>query len=186
MTNKTYDFSAMDFSRVCVIGSAGSGKTTFSKALGQMLDRDITHLDKILWGENWMELTHQQHVDILAPVVENPTWIIDGLWCKTLEMRYKRATLVIFLNYKPTLCAWRAFCRSVKNTGKQRDDLALGCVEKVNFPFYKYILNFRKNSLPKIVDIQQRYPNVQLVNLCSPTQTQQFIAQLKDYLVANN
>ena len=92
MTKPAYDFSQMDFSRVCVIGSAGSGKTTFCKALGNLLGRQVTHLDKILWGENWTELTREQQVQILTSVVETDQWIIDGLWASTLEMRYKRAT----------------------------------------------------------------------------------------------
>ena len=185
MTKVSYDFSAMDFSRVAVIGSAGSGKTTFSKSLGNLFGKDVIHLDKILWGQNWVELTHQEHVKILEPIVNEPSWIIDGLWAKTLEMRYKNATLVIFLNYKPTLCAWRAFCRSIKHTGKQRDDLALGCVEKVNFPFYRYILNFRKNSLPKIKAMQQTYPDVPVVCFATPKQTQAFLNQLEKHLLDN-
>ncbi len=179
---KTYDFNSMDFSRVAIIGSAGSGKTTFTKTLGRLFNRDVVHLDKILWGQNWTELTNQQHLQILEPIVAQQSWIIDGLWAKTLDVRYKNATLVIFLDYKPTLCAWRAFWRSVKHGGKQRDDLALGCVEKVNFGFYKYILNFRKNSLPKIQQAQQNYPNVPIVSFKNPRQTQRFLQQLKQHL----
>jgi adenylate kinase family enzyme len=182
MTKPAYDFSQMDFSRVCVIGSAGSGKTTFCKALGNLLGRQVTHLDKILWGENWTELTREQQVQILTSVVETDQWIIDGLWASTLEMRYKRATVVIFLNYKPTLCAWRAFTRAIKHKGKQRDDLATGCIEKIDFSFYNYILKFRKHSLPKIQQLQHDYPTVPVVCLNTPNQTQQFVEQLQVYI----
>lgn len=182
MTKLTHDFSQMNFDRVAIIGSAGSGKTTFAKTLGSLLGRQVVHLDKILWGENWTQLTHEQQTQILAPVVDSDQWIVDGLWASTLEMRYKRATLVIFLNYKPSLCAWRAFTRSVKHRGKQRDDLATGCVEKINPPFYKYILTFRKHSLPKIVAMQQAYPNVPVIAFTTPKQTQQFVEQLQAYV----
>ena len=185
MTKLTFDFSAMDFSRVCVIGSAGSGKTTFTKTFGNLLGRDVTHLDKILWGENWTELTVDEQKANLAPVVAQENWIIDGLWPKTLEMRYSKATLVIFLDYTRILCAWRAFTRALKHKGKQRDDLALGCVEKVNPSFYKYILTFNKHSLPKIKAMQQSYPNVPVVSFKNPKQTQAFLTQLEKHLCGN-
>lgn len=186
MTKHVFDFPTMDFSRVAIIGSAGSGKTTFAKTLGKLLDRQPTHLDKILWGENWTELTNEQHVQILEPIVNAPTWIIDGMWSKTLDMRYKNATLVVFLDYKPALCAWRAFWRSVKHGGKQRDDLATGCVERVDPQFYKYILNFRKGCRLKVVQAQQDYPNVPIISFKNPKQTKAFLTQLQEYLNRNN
>ncbi len=182
MKQQTYDFSALDFSRVAVIGSAGSGKTTFSKSIGKLFDRSVTHLDKILWGENWTEQTIEQQLQILQPVVHCEGWIIDGTWLKTLDVRYKRATLVIFLHFKPTLCAWRAFKRSLKNRGKQRDDLAKGCVEKINWSFYRYILRFGKNSLPQIRQLQADNANVPLVTLKTPKQAKKFLDELQKYL----
>lgn len=182
MTKHTYDFSQMDFSRVAIIGSAGSGKTTFAKSLGNLLNRPVTHLDKILWGENWTELTHEQRLEILAPIVDLPQWIIDGTWANTLECRYKRATLVIFLNHKPLSCAMRAFRRSLKYKGIQRDDLADGCIERVNFGFYRYILNFRKNTLPRIKNMQQTYPNVPVISLKTTKQNKAFLSALQNFL----
>ena len=185
MTKSIYDFSTLDFSRIAVIGSAGSGKTTLSKNVGKLLNRPVTHLDKILLGENWTDLPHEQHVQILQPIVEQPTWIIDGMWSKTLQMRYQRATLVLFLDYKPALCAWRAFTRSLKFNGKQRDDLAPGCVDKINLDFYKYILNFRKGCRLKVVQAQKDYPNVPVICFTKPKQARQFLSQLEQYLNNN-
>ncbi len=182
MKKLTYNFSQMDFSRVAIIGSAGSGKTTFSRQLAEMFCRDVTHLDRILWGENWTELTHEQRLEILAPIVDLPQWIIDGTWANTLECRYKRATLVIFLNYKPLFCAMRAFRRSLKYKGVQRDDLAEGCIERINFGFYRYILNFRKNTLPRIKNMQQTYPNVPVISLKTTKQTKAFLTALQNFL----
>ena len=186
MTKLQYDFSTMDFSRVAVVGSAGSGKTTFSKAVANLFNRQVTHLDKILWGPNWTELTNEQHVQILEPIVNQPSWIIDGMWSKTLNMRYKNATLVIFLDYKPALCAWRAFWRSVKHGGKQRDDLADGCLERIDPNFYKYILNFRKGCRLKVVQAQQDHPNVPIVIFTHPKQAQAFLKQLQAHIQASN
>lgn len=182
MSKPVFDFSQMDFSRVAIIGSAGSGKTTLAKQLGTLFDRPVTHLDKILWGENWTELTHEQRLQILQPIVDLSQWIIDGTWAKTLEYRYKRATLVIFLDYKPTFCAWRAFRRSLKHKGIQRDDLAEGCIEKINFGFYRYILNFRKNTLPRIKNMQQTYPDVPVLCLKTTKQTKAFLSALQSFL----
>ena len=182
MTKHIYDFPQLDFSRVCVIGSAGSGKTTFSKKIGNLIGITPTHLDKILLGENWTDLTHEQHVQILKPIVDKPTWLIDGMWSKTLDMRYKNATLVLFLDYKPAVCAWRAMTRSLKHMGKQRDDLAPGCKDKLDLKFYKYILGFRKGCRLKVLQAMQDHPSVPIIAFTKPKQAQEFFKQLEEYL----
>ncbi len=182
MKKQQYDFSSYDFSRIAVIGCAGSGKTTFSKSIGKLLCQEVTHLDKILWGENWTELSMDQKLAIQSEATAKPHWIIDGMWCSTLPTRYPHATLVIFLDYKISLCLWRAIKRSIKHHGKQRDDLALGCVEKLDWSFYKYIANFNKHTRKTIESCANDNPQIPMIKLKSPKQTKIFLQQLQDFL----
>ena len=94
------DFSALDFSRVAVIGCPGSGKTTFAKSMGAIMSRQVWHLDKVLWNPNWEMLPYDKRKAIHDGLISSGEWIIDGMWRSHLADRFGRATLIIFLDYK--------------------------------------------------------------------------------------
>lgn len=46
--------------RINVIGSSGSGKSTFAKALAQKLDVTHIEMDKLFWKAGWQESTDHE------------------------------------------------------------------------------------------------------------------------------
>lgn len=181
MQNVVTDISKLDFARVAVIGCPGSGKTTFSKALAALLGREVVHLDKLLWNKNWQMLEYDKRVNIHNKIVSNDSWIIDGMWKSHLPDRVSRATLVIFLDYRRRVSLGRAVKRRIKYAGKQRDDIADGCLEKLDGYFLRYIWNFRKKVRPLVLQLLAEYPTVQVVALKTPRETKQFETQLAEF-----
>ncbi|MEW5922697.1 MAG: hypothetical protein AB1746_01780 [Candidatus Zixiibacteriota bacterium] len=55
------------------------------------------------------------------------------------------------------LCLWRAFKRSTLYRKRVRPDMAPGCTERIDFEFYKWIWNFRKDSRPHIFKMLEQY-----------------------------
>ncbi len=174
----TEDISKLNFSRVAVIGCPGSGKTTLSVQLQKILDLPLTHLDKVLWEPNWHMLDYEKRVEIHNELISCERWIIDGMWKSHLADRFKRATLIVFLDYKRRLCLSRALKRRIKYTGKQRADIADGCLEKLDGYFLKYIWTFRKNVRPLILQLMSQNPSVQTVTLKNPKETKRFLEVL--------
>jgi len=41
--------------KIAVIGSGGSGKSTFSRKLGNILNLPVYHLDTVYWNPGWIE-----------------------------------------------------------------------------------------------------------------------------------
>lgn len=177
----SYDFSNTDFSRIAVIGCPGSGKTTFSKRLGEILSREVVHLDKILWKPNWEMPPYDERVKIHDGIIFRSEWIIDGMWKSHLSDRLSRATLVIFLDYKRRVSFSRALKRRLKFRGKQRDDIADGCLEKLDGYFVKYIWTFRRKARPQIVRMLENGGGFTWVALKDPKQTENFLRQLSEY-----
>ena len=178
------DFSALDFSRVAVIGCPGSGKTTFAKSMGAIMSRQVWHLDKVLWNPNWEMLPYDKRKAIHDGLISSGEWIIDGMWRSHLADRFGRATLIIFLDYKRRVSYFRALKRRIKYRGKQRDDIADGCLEKLDKDFTEYIWNFRKNVRPTILRLIAEYPQTAVITLPNPKSADKFLYGLSRY-VAN-
>lgn len=171
-----------DFSRIAVVGCPGSGKTTFSNKLGKVLNRSVLHLDKLLWNPNWQMLPYDQRKTIHDKLVAQENWIIDGMWRSHLADRYSRATLVVFLDYSRRTCIRRAILRRIKYSGKQREDIAQGCLEKLDGYFLKYIWNFNKSVRPLILQLAQRSQTVCTITLTSPKAAKYFLKELEKFL----
>ncbi len=183
MSNTMFNFSQYDFSRIAIVGCPGSGKTTFSNHLGKVLNRAVWHLDKLLWNPNWQMLPYDQRKPIHDQLIAQDNWIIDGMWRSHIVDRYSRATLVLFLDYSRTTCLRRAILRRLKYAGKQREDIAKGCLEKLDGYFLKYIWNFKKNVRPLLLQLaQSSSQSVCTVRLTSPKAAQNFLKALENFL----
>lgn len=180
-----YILPDLDFSRVAVIGCPGSGKTTFTLELGKILQREVVHLDKVLWGANWQMLPYNERQVIHNNLISADSWLIDGMWKSHLEQRLDRATLVIFLDYKRCVSMRRAISRRIKYRGKQRDDIADGCLEKLDNYFLHYIWTFRREVRPIVLQGFSARPNLNVVTLSNPKQTKLFLQQLFQYVNEN-
>lgn len=45
--------------KIMIIGSSGSGKSTFSRELGEFLKLPVYHLDAFFWRPGWVQTPHE-------------------------------------------------------------------------------------------------------------------------------
>ena len=84
--------------RILVIGCPGAGKTFFAKRLGQILNIPVIHMDNLYWHKDKTSVSTDELKAKLLPYLEQETWIIDGNYHHTLEMRLPYATDVFILD----------------------------------------------------------------------------------------
>ncbi len=135
-----------------VIGiSSGVGKSTFAKNLGKKLGINVYHLDSYFWKPGWVEATLEEFTESQEEIVANDSWIIDGNYSNTFELRAKRADTIIYLELPRYMCLFRVLKRYFKHIGKKRPDL--GCTEKIDWEFITFIWTTYK---PRIRKMQER------------------------------
>jgi len=127
--------------RIMVIGvSAGVGKSTFARRLGELTRIEVTHLDRLYWKPGWVEVSDAEFCDAQQQVVPNDEWIIEGNYSKTFAIREPHANTVIYLELPLLICLYRVLKRRMQYRGKTRSDMGEGCKEKIDKAFLKFIV----------------------------------------------
>jgi adenylate kinase family enzyme len=132
--------------KIMLLGvSAGVGKSTFARRLGGILKIDVYHLDTIFWKPGWIEASIDEFRSVQEKIVQNEQWIIEGNYSKTYELRMEKADTIIYLELPLYLCMYRVFKRFFQHLGKTRPDMTIGCDEKLDWKFIKFILTTYNN-----------------------------------------
>ena len=73
----------------------------------------------------------------------------------------QEADQIIFLNFSPLTCLFRAFKRYLTYRGKVRESMADGCQEQFNWEFIRWILwdGRSKSAKERYKWVQETYPD---------------------------
>ena len=132
--------------RVIVIGSGGSGKSTFSRQLGEITGLPVVHLDKLHWHPNWTPTPPDEWLKIVRRETEKLEWIMDGNFGGTRAMRMQAADTIIMLDLPRWLCMYRILKRPIVYRNGSRPDMGEGCHERFDWEFILWVWNYRKDS----------------------------------------
>lgn len=138
--------------KILVIGSPGSGKSTFSRKLRDMTGLPLYHLDMIWHRPDQSTIPRQEFDRRLQEILSEKRWILDGNYSRTLAVRLSRCDTVFFLDFPVELCLLGAASR----IGKPRDDLPWQ-ENEFDPAFRQFILDFPREDLPQIYDLLKRY-----------------------------
>ena len=103
--------------RLVVVGTSGSGKTTMAVRLARALDVPHVELDALQHGPNWEQATDAQLRERAAGATTGEGWVVDGNYSAVRDVVWPRATAVIWLDYDRGVVMrrvlWRSFERAV-------------------------------------------------------------------------
>lgn len=101
--------------RVSVIGTSGSGKTTFAGTLARRLGARHIDLDAVNWQAGWRDLNTHDPSEFrrrVAEAVTEPAWACCGNYSKVRDLVLARATHLVWLDYPRALVMARVLRRS--------------------------------------------------------------------------
>lgn len=117
-----------------VVGTSGSGKTRFARALSEKLAVPHIELDALHWLADWRERPLDEFRTLVARAAQGDRWVIDGNYGVVRDLTWPRATAVIWLNYSFPRTFWRVFSRTVKRCAT-REELFAGNRESLAMTF---------------------------------------------------
>ena len=85
--------------RVSVVGTTGSGKTTFATRLGGVLGIPHIELDALNWSGNWTAVPPEVFRARVREAVNSNQWVIDGNYSAVRDLVWGRAEMIVWLDY---------------------------------------------------------------------------------------
>lgn len=107
-------------SRIVVIGTSCSGKSTLAKAIAERLGVKHVELDALHWEPNWVEASREEtrrRADLALGADES--WVVDGNYGYTRDIVWARAQMVVWLDYPFLLVLSRAVRRTLRRMYRQ-------------------------------------------------------------------
>ena len=156
--------------KILLIGSPGSGKSTLTRELKKILDIPVLHLDKIWHTTNYDETAKKWFIKEQTKFMDNNTsWVIDGNYNGTLDLRIERANLIIWFHIPRRITMIRVLKRSIKRKFQKvaADDMSAEFKEKLNreyVDFLRFVWDFEKNNVPTMEEkLRQISPDCELI-----------------------
>ena len=128
--------------KIAIIGYSGSGKSTLAENLSNYYSIPKLHMDTLQFQPGWQDSDRDWMLNEMKSfLTKHESWVIDGnySWCY-YEERMREADQIIFLNFSPWTCLFRAFKRYLTYRGKVRESMAAGCPERFDLEFIRWIL----------------------------------------------
>lgn len=168
----------MAYERILVIGSPGSGKTTFSLRLGEALAISVVHLDRLNWYGNWQTRSKDEFEVLLREALASDRFIVDGNYARTLPMRLERCDTVVFLDYPTVVSLFGVLRRIIRNHGKSRPDMGGNCPERFDAEFIRYTLSFNRKNRGLIKELLNKSPGKHIFMPKSRRQTDRVFSDI--------
>ncbi len=131
-----------------IIGSPGAGKSFFSTKLHKLTGIPLHHLDQIFWKPGWKKSDKKDFRKRVEKLVKKDTWIIDGNYESTIDVRAIEADTIIFFDYSRWPCLWGC-CKRFFNDhllGKNRPDMTTDCRARFDWSLIVFIWTYSKNG----------------------------------------
>jgi adenylate kinase family enzyme len=155
--------------RVVLPGTAGSGKTTLARRLGQRSGVPVVVLDDI-WRPEWGRDDVAAFRALISEAHAGDRWISDGNFATaTFDIRLPRATLIVWLDRPRWLCTLRSIARVVR---RDSDHRIAGLIKVMRF-----IANFDRVNRPLIEGLRIEHGlNVPVLRLTSDREIEAFVS----------
>ncbi len=171
----TFTLLSIPMQKILIIGISWTGKTKLARQLSDIIKIPIIHYDQLVWAENWQEVNEEIVEQELVNAVKNDSWIIEWFIHPAGKIRLENADTVIYLDYSGLQAMIGGLQRWWQYRGKNRPEMANGCIEKFDWKYLKVMWN--RAERPEIEEAIKGFEN-KIVRLKTRKETDNFVAKI--------
>jgi adenylate kinase family enzyme len=173
--------------KINVIGTSGSGKTTFGRQLAEILRIPFLEMDALFWGPNWSAPEDEVLFKKVAAALEGDSWVLDGNYTRTIPIKWDQVNIVIWLDFSFIRTLMQAINRAVKRVISQEELWpGTGNRETVRKLFSRQsivlwtIQTHHRNKIRNARWMgEEKFAHIHFIRLKSPQEAAQFLEQIK-------
>jgi adenylate kinase family enzyme len=175
--------------RINVIGTSGSGKSTFGSKLAESLSLPFLEMDAIFWCKNWTFPEDKEFFLKLASALEGEDWVLDGNYTRTISLKWDNIDTVIWLDFSfirifvqaVTRAVTRIFTREELWTGTGNRETLRNLVSRDSIILWT-IKTFQRNR-KKFTDYMEsdEFKKIHFIRLKSPRQAEKLLQRAANY-----
>jgi adenylate kinase family enzyme len=176
------------FKRFNVVGTSGSGKTTFSRRLSEVLAVPHIEMDSLFWQPNWGCPSDEEFFTALRAALDREAWVLDGNYNWARAIKWAAVDCVIWLDYPFLRTIGRSLRRTVtraitreeiwKGTGN-RESFRQSFLSKESVVLYAIQTFWKNRRNYEALMSDPDYATIELVRLRSPREADAFLSALR-------
>ena len=181
------DENTFPYTRIVVIGTTSSGKSTLAEKLSQKLALDFVELDALFWQPNWVGTPDDEFAAKVDAATRGDRWVVAGNYSRTRPITWPRAQLILWLDYSFPVVFWRLITRTIRrnwtkeylwgtNTDRFWIHFKLWSDESLVTWLFKTYWR-RKGEIPPLFE-KPEYQHLDLIHFKTPKETEQWFEKL--------
>lgn len=175
------------YTRLVVIGTTSSGKSTLAQQLSEKLGLEYVELDALYWRPNWTHVSDEELCRLVNESTRAPRWAVAGNYSVARDILWPRAQAVIWLDYPLWTIFWRLTFRTFRRWW--RNELLWGTNYESLIHHFKLWSDEslwhwlfktywrRKREIPQLLALP-RHQHLVIFHFQAPDQTERWLAGL--------
>lgn len=174
--------------RINIVGTTGSGKSTFGKRLAEIIQAPYLEIDKMFWGPDWTSVNDDVLFKRIETNLQAEKWVLDGNYNRTTPIKWKQVQLVIWLDYPfwkvMTQLTKRAITRALsgaelwEGTGNKESFRKLLSKDSIILWGLK---TYRKNRTQYTKAMEdENYSHIKFIRFSNPGEAERFLKGIKN------
>ena len=168
--------------RYVVVGTSGSGKSTFARKLSDVTRSPHIELDALYWSENWKPRPREEFEERVRHATSGEGWVVDGNYTVTRPIVWSRATHIVWLNYARSVVFPRILWRTLRRAAARetlwhgnRESLSKAFLSKASILLWSFT-TYAKNVV-KYEALRKGYehPHLTWAELRSPRSAHEYL-----------
>lgn len=173
--------------RINVVGTSGSGKTTFARQIGQRLGIPHVELDALHWEPNWQEAPVEIFRQRVETALSGDAWVVDGNYSVMRFVVWGRADTIVWLDFSFLVIFSRILKRTARRVFIREELWGTGNRESLRMALFSrdsillWVLKTyrrRRREYPQLFSLPE-YAHLQVIRLQSPRRAAAWLSELE-------